>query len=68
MLEQNVKLDGKMCLPGKGITDFNDLFVRLRDVGFDGAFIIECYKNDFEKVEELFESLNYLNELKDKIF
>lgn len=64
----DVKEDGKMCLPGCGTTDFNDLFLRLKDVGFDGAFIIECYKNDFENTSELFDSINFINELKDKIF
>ncbi len=64
----DVKSDGKMCLPGKGITDFYDLFSRLLDVGFDGAFIIESYQKDFEKEEELFESLEFLNNIKEKIF
>lgn len=64
----DVRLDGKMCLPGKGVTNFSDLFKRLSDVGFDGAFIIECYKNDFNETNELLESLDFINSLKDKIF
>jgi hypothetical protein len=40
----------------------------LRDVGFDGAFILEVYKNDFDTFEELFESVDYLKNLANKIF
>lgn len=64
----DINSDGKMCLPGKGVTDFDDLFRRLYGEGFDGAFIIECYKNDFDKTSELLESLDFINSLKDKIF
>lgn len=60
--------NGKMCLPGKGITDFSEVYKRLRDVGFDGAILIENYQNDFSTLEELMQSLSYLTELKDKIF
>lgn len=60
--------DGKMCLPGKGVTDFKDVFSRLRDVGFDGALILECYQGDFVLEQELFDSLDYLNNLSTKIF
>ena len=60
--------NGKMCLPGKGITDFNDLFTRLKDVEFDGAVLIEAYQKDFETFEQLFASYNYLKELAYKIF
>lgn len=64
----DVKEDGKMCLPGKGMTDYHDIFSRLYDVGFDGAMLLEVYKDDFEREEELFESLEYVKELKEKIF
>ena len=60
--------NGKMCLPGKGITDFYDIFSRLNDVGFDGAMLIEVYKGDYEREEELFESLEYIKGLQSKIF
>ena len=55
--------DGKMCLPGKGIFDFETLIKRLQDVGFDGALLIEAYEKDYEKEEELKASCEYLNEL-----
>lgn len=63
----DVDENGKMCLPGKGITDFNDLFSRLRDVGFDGALILEVYKSDFAHTDELFESMNYIDNLSKRI-
>ena len=55
--------DGKMCLPGKGTFDFETLLKRLRDVGFDGALIVEAYKNDYKNVEELKESCDFLKEI-----
>jgi sugar phosphate isomerase/epimerase len=64
----DVRDDGKMCLPGKGITDFKDVFSRLNDVGFDGAVLLEVYKSDFEREEQLFECLDYLQTEADKIF
>ncbi len=60
--------NSKMCLPGKGITDFYDLFSRLNDVGFDGAFLIESYQSDFDTYDQLFESLDYVKNLAQKIF
>lgn len=60
--------DGKMCLPGKGITDFKDVFTRLADVGFDGSIILEVYQSDYKEEEELFESLDYIDNLAEKVF
>ena len=54
---------GKMCLPGKGDFDFDTLIKRLKDVGFDGALLIEVYTGDYVAHEELKESCDYLNEL-----
>ena len=64
----DVDANGKMCLPGNGITDFHDLFSRLKDVGFNGALLIEAYQSDFSTFEELFSSLDYLKNLLQKIF
>ena len=64
----DVDENGKMCLPGKGITDFYDLFSRLKDVGFDGAMIIEVYQNDYKELTELFQSLEYVNQMVEKVF
>lgn len=59
----DITAEGKMCLPGKGIFDFETMIKRLQDVGFDGALIIEVYENDYEQEEELKISCDYLNEL-----
>lgn len=64
----DVKEDGKMCVPGRGVTDFYDLFSRLKDKGFNGAALIEVYKSDYEDFEELFGSLDYLKNLAEKVF
>lgn len=60
--------NGKMCLPGKGTTAFNDLFNRLKDVGFNGALLIEAYSGDYGDLSELFDSLDYVKNLANKIF
>lgn len=63
----DVKEDGKMCLPGKGIFDFETLIKRLSAVGFDGPLLIEAYKDDYTKVEELKHACEYLQEILYKI-
>lgn len=60
--------NGKMCLPGRGVTDFKEVLSRLRDKGFDGALLLEVYKNDFKEFNELFDSLSYITDLAKKIF
>ena len=64
----DIDSQGKMCLPGKGITDFYELFSLLKDVGFDGALLIEAYQSDYKELDELLISLNYLQELAQKVF
>ena len=59
---------GKICLPGKGTYDFEGLFKRLKNVGFNGEMLIEVYKNDYKEISEISQSLDYLRELKYKIF
>lgn len=54
--------DGKMCLPGRGVFDFDELFARLRDVGFSGPVLIENYKGDYAELSELRESYEFLAE------
>ena len=55
-------LNGKLCLPGKGMFDFDLLFKRLTDVGFDGALLVEAYSGDYQKEEELKTACDFLNE------
>ena len=54
---------GKIRLPGQGIFDFDTLVKRLKDVGFDGALLIEVYKNDYEDVAQLKTACDYVNEI-----
>lgn len=60
----DVDKEGKMCLPGRGVTDFKELFSRLNDVGFNGSAIIEAYQSDYGHEKELLDSLGYLNSIK----
>jgi len=58
----DIGADGKMCLPGKGIFDFDDMFKRLRDVGFNGCVLIEAYNGDYGDPAELATSCDFLRE------
>lgn len=60
--------NGKMCLPGFGTFDFDELFSRLFDVGFDGAVLTEAYRKDYIEREELFKSLQILKEKASKYY
>ncbi len=64
----DIDQNGKMCLPLKGTTDFNDLFSRLNDVGFNGAMLIEAYTSDYDSLKELLDCREYLSDLASKIF
>lgn len=64
----DIDANGKMCLPGKGITDFDGLFKRLQAVGFDGSLILEVYADDYKREEELLSSMEYVKNLAQKIF
>lgn len=64
----DVDADGKMCLPGKGMTDFIQLFNKLNDAEFNGAILLEVYQNDYKQESELFESYHYIKDKAEKIF
>lgn len=59
---------GRICLPGKGVFDFEDLYKRLYDAGFDGCALIEVYSGDYGEASELKDSLDYLREIQYKIY
>ena len=59
----DITKEGKPCLPGRGAYDFADLFLRLRDAGFNGVALIEAYKDDYTNVSELKTSAEYLKEI-----
>lgn len=54
---------GKIRLPGQGVFDFETLIKRLKDVGFDGALLIEVYKNDYADVAELKTACDFVDEI-----
>ena len=64
----DINKDGKMCLPGKGVTDFDELFSLLAGVDFNGACILEVYKDDFETMSELMESYEFIKDKANKYF
>lgn len=54
-----------LFLPGRGTFDFKELFARLKDVGYDGACILEVYPDSYNHYSELSSSLDYLRECMD---
>lgn len=58
----DVDASGRMCLPGRGIFPFGELFSRLRDRNFAGAVLIENYSRDYTDLNELRASFEYLAE------
>ena len=64
----DVDENGKMCLPGKGVYDFEEILKRLKGAGFDGNLLIEVYPDDYSEISELKNSLEFLNEIIYKIF
>ncbi len=63
----DIDASGKMCLPGRGVFDFELLIKRLRDVGFDGPLLIENYQSDYAALEDLRRSYEYLQELCERL-
>ena len=59
--------NGKICLPGKGVYDFSEIFKRLKDAGFDGNVFLEPYRGDYGGFDELLQSVEFLKEVADKI-
>lgn len=60
---------GKTAIPSeKGCFDFEELFKKLYQNGFDGNCVIEIYKENFDDPIELKHSMDYLINIKEKIF
>lgn len=59
----DVDANGKMCLPGKGVYNFEEIFKRLQGSGFDGHALIEVYDGDYTEYSEIKQSLEYLKEI-----
>lgn len=61
--------NGRTALPGKnGKFDFEELFGILAANGFKGDCLIEVYKDNFQTIDELRGSLDYLRNIEEKIF
>lgn len=61
--------NGRVAMPKKGGRfDFEQLFRRLKETGFDGNCLIEVYMDNFKDVDELKASLDYLRNIKAKFF
>lgn len=59
----DVDENGRICLPGNGIYNFEEILKCLKGEGFDGAIIIEVYSDNYGDLSELKTSLDYLNEI-----
>ncbi len=59
----DITKEGKICLPSRGVFDFETLIKRLQDIGFDGALLIEVYNENYQEISELQTACEYLNEL-----
>ena len=64
----DVDENGRMCLPGRGVFNFGELYKALKDAGFAGNALIEAYGDDYGDTDELARSVEYLKELAYKIF
>lgn len=62
----DITTDGQMCLPGRGTFDFDELFSRLKDAGFDGPVLIENYGKDYSSMGELYRAYEFLAEKAEK--
>lgn len=52
------------CLPiGNGDFDFNSLIKKLRSIGYDGALIVELYRDNYGEFTELRDSVDRLAEI-----
>ncbi len=52
------------CLPvGKGCFDFTELYKRMSAYGFDGSYIVELYRQNYDSFDELKQSADRLSEM-----
>ncbi len=52
--------DSHCLLPGKGSVDYDKLFNKLRSIGYSGDMIIEVYRDNFKKYDELAAAKDFL--------
>lgn len=52
------------CLPaGQGDFDFRRLMLEMSQLGYNGAYIVELYRENYDVFERLSESVDFLNEI-----
>jgi len=54
--------NGKLCLPGEGMFDFERFFLALREVRYDGPVILEPYLKIIQSEEALLKALRFLKD------
>lgn len=55
--------DGNITMVGKGEFPFKELAARLKDVGYDGPITIEQYAGNYDSIDEVKESVEYLKNI-----
>lgn len=58
----DVDADGRLCLPGRGTVDFAALGRAIRAAGYQGAAILEVYRENYTDWRELGGAVRYLQE------
>ena len=53
-------------LPGEGSMDYEEFFGLLRQIGYDGACLIEVYSKSYERKEQLVGAYEYLKSIYEK--
>lgn len=56
-------VQGEMCLPGEGVTEWQTMADTLRDVGYTGAVILEPYERQIRDEAALMRSILYLQDV-----
>lgn len=54
---------GDCLLAGKGEFDFQLLFKKAKDFGYQGDYIIELYRNNYDTYQDLIENMKYLDNI-----
>jgi len=61
-LHINDRDEHNQCLlPGRGSVDYDELFCKLKEIGYNGDMVIEVYSDNFKYYCELIEARDYLN-------